>query len=84
MPKASAASRVAAGDIPDIARILRDGAIGRKPTHSRGVEDTLAHPIPFAEPQSVDLTLSFKVFGEIGHHHVVIRVSQLVREGAES
>src|SRR3954471_12991772 len=68
-------------NVPDVAGILPDRAIGGKPAHPRNVADRLGVPLGTVAPDRVDLALGVRVGIEIGRDHepvgVVERVEQI-------
>src|SRR5437588_10043218 len=71
-------------DVPDVARVLGDGAVGGELSHPRDVAQRLERPAAAVEVGLVHAALRVDVRFEVGKVHVLVaRAGQLRHDGAE-
>src|SRR4051794_39682450 len=71
----------ACGDVPDIARVFANGAIGREPADIDGVADGPRRPIVWSAPQAVERALGVPIGTEIGRHHEPVVLVKGIDDG---
>src|SRR5690348_17054665 len=69
--------------VPDLLGIFANGAVGGKPGHARHVEDAGPRPGRDHLPACVDAALRLVIGVEIGADHVMVEITQRMRDGFE-
>src|SRR5262249_31823617 len=72
------------GHIPDIARILADGAVGGEPRHMGNVLHAHPRPIGRRQPELVDAALGRDVVVKVCGYHVIVVMAQGVHQRREA
>src|SRR5919109_1539483 len=67
-------------DLPDVAGVAADRAIGREPADPRGIQHGPPGPLGMVAEGVVDAALGCRVGGEIGGDHEVVVMPQIVEQ----